>query len=105
MKSFVTVGRVNKPVFGFINIRADRQSVFGNPFYMSNESMRDEVCDKYAEYFNEQMQNAESPIFKQFVEVLEMLEDGKNINLQCWCAPKRCHCNTIKRWLDFNRRK
>ena len=33
-------------------IKVDRTTTVGNPFIMHNESERDEVCDKYDEYFN-----------------------------------------------------
>lgn len=34
------------------DVRVNRKSILGNPFYMKDESKRDEVCDKYEEYFN-----------------------------------------------------
>ena len=32
-------------------VRVDRASVLGNPFYMQNESQRDTVCNQYEFYF------------------------------------------------------
>lgn len=34
------------------DVRVDRTSPLGNPFYMTNESQRHEVCLKYANWFN-----------------------------------------------------
>ena len=41
-----------KPKAGETLIRIDRKTPLGNPFVMHNKSERDEVCEKYADYFN-----------------------------------------------------
>ena len=43
--------RTYTPVPGEVLIKVDRSSPVGNKFHMKNESMRDEVCDKYKTYF------------------------------------------------------
>lgn len=35
--------------------KVDRTSAIGNPFWMKDESKRDEVCDKYKVYFDEKI--------------------------------------------------
>ena len=42
--------RNEKPQYEW-QVKVDRSSVLGNPFYMGNESQRDKVCDKYEAYF------------------------------------------------------
>lgn len=80
------------------DFRVDRASIVGNPFYMANESMRDEVCDKYERYFNEQLKSNKA--FQQYLEtMLRTLRTYEKINLYCWCYPKRCHAETIRNWL------
>ena len=37
---------------GEVLVKVDRSSVLGNPYFMKDESKRDEVCDKYEVYFN-----------------------------------------------------
>lgn len=81
---------------GSIAIRVDRGTPLGNPFYMCNESVRDYVCDRYEEYFN-----APHPII--FNDELNRIVDLAKINditLLCWCYPKRCHAETIKRYIE-----
>lgn len=63
-----------------------RPSIYGNPFYMKNESMRDEVCDKYEEWIW---------LEKNAWLRAKMKEELKGKDLICWCSPKRCHCQTI----------
>ena len=78
--------------------RVDRVSPVGNPFYMASEDMRDEVCDKYEIYFNKQIET--NLKFRRYAdEILSSLKAYHKVALYCWCAPKRCHAETIKRWL------
>ncbi len=79
--------------------RVDRASPIGNPFYMASEDKRDEVCDKYELYFNEQIETNSK--FRQYAyNILAALKTYHKVALYCWCAPKRCHAETIKRWLE-----
>jgi uncharacterized secreted protein with C-terminal beta-propeller domain len=66
-----------------------RPSKWGNPFAMVSESCRDAVCDRYDRYLATRLINGAitEQDFREF--------DGKN--LLCWCAPKRCHGDTILR--------
>lgn len=81
------------------DFRVDRGTVVGNPFYMKDESKRDEVCDKYEEYFEKQ--RVENVDFLAYLTklVLTYAAYGK-LNLFCWCAPKRCHAETIKKYVE-----
>jgi hypothetical protein len=81
------------------DIKVDRSSILGNKFYMHNESERNIVCDKYELYFKEQLSRN-----KAFVNELRRLYKiyktyGK-LRLFCWCYPKRCHAETIKKFLE-----
>lgn len=79
--------------------KVDRTSPVGNPFYMRDESQRDEVCDKYEAYFYKQLDyNSEFAMYLR--KMLSALKQYGRIQLYCWCAPKRCHAETIKAWLE-----
>ena len=80
------------------DFRCDRQSPVGNPFAMHNEGERDTVCDKYAAYFNQAMNT--NKVFKEYMNrIAEHYRQHGTVTLACWCAPKRCHCETIKQWI------
>lgn len=110
------------------DIRVDRASVLGNPFKMDNENDRDIVCERYEMYFKGMTSNNETLIHEayeqdnyclnariatniaingrheEFMNELRRLyrihkQYGK-LNLFCWCAPKRCHAETIKKFLE-----
>ena len=48
--------KTTKPSNAVWDFRVDRTSPVGNPFYMRDESMRDEVCDRYKNYFYGQLE-------------------------------------------------
>lgn len=78
-------------------IRVERSTVVGNPFYMHNESERNEVCNLYKIYFDEQMRTRKS--FKEYIDSIVEISRTHNIALGCWCAPKRCHAETIMQYI------
>lgn len=74
-----------------------RGSPLGNPHAMRGMSKaeRDRVCDLYA---------AEFPTWEQMKECAWILDymrrrPGKDLELECFCVPKRCHCETIRDYL------
>ena len=72
-------------------VRCDRFSDFGNPFEMDKDGDRDEVCDNYEQHYLP----FKPSIHKQLVKL-------KGKALGCWCAPLRCHCDTLKELINAN---
>lgn len=72
------------------DVLIDRRTKWGNPFTMQNESQRNEVCDKYETWLNDKLK------LKLFS--LNDLKSAKRLG--CWCSPKRCHGDYIKKILD-----
>ena len=81
------------------HIYCGRGSPVGNPYGMLGVDTRDLVCDKYEEYFHEMVSEKNSELAK-FVNELVLKASLGDINLGCFCAPKRCHCDTIKNHID-----
>ena len=83
-----------------ILFKVDRSNkILGNKFIMGDESERDEVCDKYEEWFKSQCYNQHSIIHAELSKIIE-LNKSNDIALGCWCYPKRCHAETIKNFLN-----
>lgn len=68
-----------------------RPSPFGNPFEIGKDGSRQDVIDKYREYFHRKIKT--SPGFKK--DVKKLLGHA----LVCWCAPLPCHGQVIVGWL------
>lgn len=95
--------RVEKPVHAY-QVRVDRSSVLGNPFYMASEAQRDEVCDRYAEYFKRKFE--QNVAFREELRrIYRIYRHYKKLELFCWCAPKRCHAETIREFLENMRKE
>lgn len=93
--------RTYRPRDGEVLIKIDRSSVLGNPFRMYQESQRDLVCDQYKERFV-QITTGEI-VNEQFMQELRRIYKiacVQDVALGCWCAPRRCHGETIKEYLD-----
>lgn len=79
-------------------VKVDRSHYLGNDFVMKTESDRDKVCGQYDEWFYRELSDS---VMQSELSVLKgiLIKYGK-LNLFCWCAPKRCHAETIKRYLE-----
>jgi hypothetical protein len=82
------------------HIYCGRGSVLGNPFEMGNESERDKVCEQYKKYFHQKVEiEKDETILKELRIIYKKALHG-DVNLGCYCAPKRCHCETIKEFIE-----
>ena len=82
------------------DIKVDRTSVLGNPYYMAHEGMRDEVCDKYYHYFYNKIKNNDIEFINELSRLITIYKDYGSLNLFCWCYPKRCHAEVIKDYIE-----
>lgn len=79
---------LRRPVVGVKYMRVDRGTDWGNPFIMwdLSEAERQRVCDLYEQY----------AIWRLSVDP-KWLVPLRGHNLACWCAPYRCHADTLLR--------
>jgi len=97
------------------HIYCGRGSALGNPYPITKLASRDLVCDKYITWFYE---HVDSDNFLSLIKSDEVLNPQmtmlrtlfkevkkRDINLGCFCAPKRCHCETIKEFLELQLNK
>ena len=82
--------------------RCDRQTALGNPFVMQNDSLaeRNRVCDAFAE----QILNP-TPEQLKALRILWAVWQESDIEIACWCAPLRCHCESIRDFLLAHEKK
>jgi hypothetical protein len=97
--------RKEKPVRRY-DMRVDRSSPVGNPYriedirYLEDELKRDYVCDRYEKEFNRLRQIT---FFEAYLQSLvRIYRRHGRLRLFCWCAPKRCHAETIKSYIERN---
>ena len=84
-----------------------QEGLLGNPFWMKDESKRNEACDKYQQYFKSiidcrftsSLTLEELDIKAKLSELVEIAKT-QDIELACFCSPKRCHTETIKAYIE-----
>ena len=82
------------------DFRVDRSTSIGNPFPMKSESEEESnrVCDKFEDYLKELIRR------EVVTEYLQQMFDAYRLHgklrLFCWCAPKRCHTETMRKHLE-----
>lgn len=97
--------RASRPA-GPFDVIVDRRSPLGNPFRMTVEEDRERVCSQYEVYF-QSMLSGEAHVGEErraaFLAELSRLADiyrvYRRLRLFCWCAPRRCHAETIRNFL------
>lgn len=70
-----------------------RPGILGNPFEVGRDGTRGECCDKHAAWLDTG-ENFGNPRATESLrqKVLLMIPTLKGQDLECWCAPERCHC-------------
>ena len=80
---------------------ADRRSPVGNPYPLKgeNEEDRNRVCDSYIKWFNNAIKHNPA-VIEYLALLLSCYRLYGKLRLFCWCAPKRCHAETIRSYLQ-----
>jgi len=76
-----------------------RGSPLGNPFVMQTEQDRDTVCDAYEQWFRNKVKAQDPTVCNELLRLMEIAKK-KTLILGCFCAPKRCHGQTIKACIE-----
>lgn len=74
-----------------------RPSALGNPFPMREESNREMVVEKYAAWLRQQYR-ANGKVRAELERLLSIAQQ-QPLELVCFCAPRKCHADVIKKAL------
>lgn len=75
-----------------------RGSPLGNPFVMRTEIERDLVCDLYLVWLCHKVKVQDRAVMNE-LHRLAAIALQRPLVLGCFCAPRRCHGNTVKEFL------
>ena len=81
------IGRENK-TYGV------RESPLANPFPLTRESERDGVIEDYREWLEKSL--TEDFVRTEIERLKKIYLDTGELNLVCWCFPRRCHGEVIR---------
>lgn len=79
-----------------------RPSALGNPYPIGPDASRDIVCDHYEDWFHERVELNDPLVMHELKRLHRVGKDKGVLKLGCYCAPRRCHGDTIKHFLERN---
>lgn len=74
-------------------------SVLGNPYHMVRESQRAEVIARFRADLAQDWRE-HGPMRAEVERIAELVRSGQGVALACWCAPKPCHGDIVKRAVE-----
>ena len=87
------------------DVKIDRSTHLGNPYTMTNEDQRDEVCDKCDVWLVTCCSHGHPEVIRELNRLLAIYKEHERLRLFCWCAPMRCHGESIKKLLESKIKK
>ena len=76
-----------------------RPSPLGNPFKLECESNCDAVIARYEVWLRERIAARDQRVCDELNRLYVIARDTGLLELACWCAPKRCHAEVIRKVL------
>jgi hypothetical protein len=130
----ITVGKLNRdPIDLSRQVRIDRTTILGNPFYLANDASDDdqdfnlkmyriyldsvirkscyprEIANRLANSYEltipDTWQRPDRQTFLVEIDRLVELVQERPIELLCFCAPKRCHGDVLKSAIEWKIRE
>lgn len=95
--SEIKIGNMKR---GDSGVYCGRPSPLGNPYSLNIIKDRDAVCDLYHDWLHLQIENNNKEVVDELKKLKKIYRDKGELTLLCWCAPLRCHCESIKKVLD-----
>ena len=87
-------------------VQVYRPSPLANPFSFKHSNFdtvkvadRDEAIHEYEKWLDAQLLDSSSPASTAFGHLLQQLKQNGKLVLICWCVPKRCHADVLRRKL------
>ena len=90
---------LNKRSAGTRGEYVGRPSPLGNPFKLERESDRDAVIAQYEVWLRERIVARDKRVCDELNRLYVIARDTGLLELVCWCVPKRCHADVIRKVL------
>ena len=86
----------------YYDIYCGRGTALGNPYSMETytEEDRNRVCDLYDKWFHSMKDAGFSPSMRIELNEIKVAAKDGDVILGCYCYPKRCHVETIKKYIE-----
>lgn len=89
----------NKKTYQGEGFYIGRPSPLGNPFKVTKYTSREEAIDQYENWILKKLIQNDQEITNDLNILYSYLVKHQHITLICWCSPKSCHGEIIKKLL------
>lgn len=72
-----------------------------NPFRINKNRTREEAIKEYRHNLWRRFTSGDTALHKDLALICYQLEIGRPVALWCYCTPKECHAEQIKRLIEF----
>jgi hypothetical protein len=76
-----------------------RPSPLGNPYKIGEDGSREQVIKRYDQWLRKNAKRT-GRVQKLLKAMRKKLDEGHDLELECWCAPLPCHGDIIKAYLE-----
>lgn len=76
-------------------------SPLGNPYRLLDGGPRDGIIQAYKKWLWENYLDPFSEERAELERIAEMVRDGQDVKLGCWCSPLSCHADVIKACVEY----
>ncbi len=78
-----------------------RPSPLGNPFTIGPDGTREQVIEYYRQWLRNIIdEGGHNAQITELNRLKEIVDNGDDLVLQCWCAPLACHGDVIKEYIE-----
>lgn len=102
MNPIAILNKHQKPPTNDRNFYVGRGSALGNPFPISESCNRDTAIKKFEDWLTDKIKTNDPAVIKMLSEIADKVLDGTNkpVGLICFCAPRRCHAEFIRKVIN-----
>ncbi len=76
-------------------------SPLANPYKLRDEADRQRVLARYQKWFDSKAQDGDEAVANELARLINLARTG-DVALGCFCAPRICHCDVIKEFIEEN---
>jgi Domain of unknown function (DUF4326) len=87
---------LNKKQVGDRGEYVGRPSPLGNPFKLEGEADREAVSERFEVWLRQQIEIKDRHVCSELNRLYRLARDRSELDLVCWCAPRRCHADVIR---------
>jgi hypothetical protein len=98
----IILNKHHKPKESDRNFYVGRGSALGNPFPITESRNRDAVIKDFEDWLEDRIRSQNKHVLALLNTIAEAAMDGTNkpVGLICFCAPKRCHAEIIRKVIN-----